>query len=244
MIAIVSSSARERVAFAAVCESRGWPWTECDSVRKLARLLIQMRPRVIILRHKLADGYSDDVLRMLKDAGSGQPPKVIVLLSAGTPSAVEARQVLLGADVVLCDPIRADVVSAYVERFRATRPRLAVESFPADRGTISFAGASVNVVERTLRHGTRNIGLTPREVELIQILSESRGQVVTYEALYSEILGRKFQGDTSNMRVLLGKLGDTCRRVGLTLRSHVDVIPKSGYRLRPAPAQDPTAGAP
>jgi DNA-binding winged helix-turn-helix (wHTH) protein len=74
------------------------------------------------------------------------------------------------------------------------------------------------------------VSLTPREVLLVEVLAGSKGQIVTYETLYSEVLGRRFRGDTSNMRVLLGKLGSSIRPLGLTLQHHVDVIPKTGYR--------------
>src|SRR5207248_9281860 len=62
VIAIVSSHQRERAAFAALCESRAWPCTECDSVRSLKRLLLQTAPKVVLTRHRVVDGYSDDII--------------------------------------------------------------------------------------------------------------------------------------------------------------------------------------
>ena len=64
--------------------------------------------------------------------------------------------------------------------------------------------------------------------------------MVSYETLYDKILHRSFGGDTSNMRVLLGSLAASAARIGLTVRSWVEVIPKSGYRYR---ADGPTAMA-
>jgi hypothetical protein len=58
--------------------------------------------------------------------------------------------------------------------------------------------------------------------------------------LYSEILGRRFAGETSNMRVLLGKLGKTTAKVGLDVRQWVEVIPKLGYRYRSGASGDPS----
>jgi DNA-binding response OmpR family regulator len=234
VIAIISSNARERLAFIALCESGGWPSFECDTVRKARRLLRQMRPNVIVTRDKLGDGYSDDVIRLLEECGLSGYARVIVLIGAGAPSAHEARQVLLGADVVHRDPVRTDVVGAHISRFRSTTKRSnAVRA--SDAQSFPFAGAKVNAAERTLHHSGNTVGLTPREVELIQFLFEARGNVVTYDLLYSEILDRRFRGDTSNMRVLLGKLGASFRSVGLAFRPWVEVIPKTGYRYRVAP---------
>ncbi|MBI4623593.1 MAG: response regulator transcription factor [Verrucomicrobia bacterium] len=236
MIAIVSSNARERSAFAALCESHGWPCVECDSFRALKRLLRRTRPNVILTRHKLGDGYSDDVLALVTEAGRRDFTKAIVLIGAGTPAVPEARQIALGADVVLRDPVRTDVIGAYLAKFRASPPKGPASPRQSGPNQLSFAGATVDVDERTLRSSGKTARLTPREAELVQLLYEARGAIVTYETLYSEILGRRFRGDTSNMRVLLGKLDATFRSVGVALRTCIGVIPKTGYRYTPPAA--------
>jgi DNA-binding response OmpR family regulator len=239
MIHIVSSHPGERRAFVALCASRDWVSLECDSFHAFRRALRQTPPKVVVTRQRLADGYSDDVIATLADAALLPTTKVVVLLAASGTSAQEARQVTLGADLVHRDPVRTDVLLEYIARYRATpapvereRAGPAAESFP-------FLGATVQSMERTIRYRGRSATLTPRQVELIELLVGAPSQVLTYQTLYSEILGRKFRGDTSNMRVLLGKLDATLRPVGLHLRRHVEVIPKTGYRYRPAIA---TAG--
>jgi DNA-binding response OmpR family regulator len=74
-----------------------------------------------------------------------------------------------------------------------------------------------------------------REVELLEILVACPDKVVTYQTLYSEILGRHFRGETANMRVLLGKLTQSFATLGCALRDWIDVIPKGGYRYRSSP---------
>src|SRR3954471_16336552 len=100
MIAIVSHTARERAAFSALCESRGWACTECESVRAFVRLLRRITPKVVLTRHRMLDGYSDDVVAALI---SQRPPpltKIIVLVGAATLPSAEARQLAIGADCV------------------------------------------------------------------------------------------------------------------------------------------------
>jgi DNA-binding response OmpR family regulator len=234
MIHIVSSHPGERRALVALCASRDWVSVDCDSFHAFQRTLRHTPPRVVVTRQRLDDGYSDDVIAMLADAGLLPGTKVVVLLAASGTSAQEARQVTLGADLVQRDPVRTDVLLEYIARYRShpvpverKRASPAADSFP-------FLGAIVQSVERTIHHRGRTATLTPRQVELVELLAAAAGQVVTYQTLYSEILGRKFRGDTSNMRVLLGKLDAALRPVGLRLRRHVEVIPKTGYRYRPA----------
>ena len=234
MIAIVSPAAPERVALAALCESRGWVTTECDSLRALKHLLLRVRPRIVLTRRRLSDGYSDDVLAALASAGQLTTVKVVVLISASTLPAEEARQVALGADCVQRDPVRTDVLLEYLAKYQRLAPRLRRE---APRAVVpkpcQFAGARVDPIARRITCGRKSVHLTPHEVALAELLAESRGGLVAYETLFSEILGRRFRGDTSSMRVLLGKLAVSARGVGVVLRESVEVIPKLGYRYRP-----------
>jgi DNA-binding response OmpR family regulator len=232
MIAIVCSNARERAALAALCEGPGWPYREFDSVRKAARSFPDLRPKVVLTRYKLSDGYSDDVFGLVTQSGLNGTARVIVLVGAGASSALESRQVSLGADVVYRDPVRADVLVAYLARFRNLSGKLSDSGSERPVALLEFAGAKINAIDRTLHHAGKSVPLAPKEVELVQILLELRGRVVTYDVLYSEIIGRRFQGETSNMRVLLGKLGRSFRKVGLDLRPWIEVIPKTGYRYK------------
>jgi len=232
VIAIVSSNSRERAAFAALCDGRDWPWAECDTVAALKKELRQNTPTVVLARHKLADGYSDDAIKLLATAGLLPAVYMIVLIEAGASHVLEARQVALGADYVHRDPVRSDVLLEYLARFRQLATASPAPVPRTGRREFSFAGARLDPTERTLRRGAKHAWLTPREVELAECLFDAQGQVVTYASLYHGVLGRRFRGDTSNMRVLLARLTGSFASLGLALRRHVDVIPKSGYRYR------------
>lgn len=231
MIAIVSSNARERTAFEALCENQQWPVAVCDSLHAFRRFLRHTRPAVILTRHKLADGYSDDVLGLLSAMALRGKAKSIVLLAAGVSSAQEARQVSLGADCVQRDPVRAEVLTAYLRTFQAHSSSSKAGLRPSPKA-FRFAGASIDRQERTLRYQGKRVPLTPREIALIEALIDGSGSLVSYESLYAEVLQRPFRGDTSNMRVLLGRLNTSFHAVGLDLRQHVEVLPKAGYRCR------------
>lgn len=232
MITILSPDARERTALAALCESRKWPVTTCDSLRAFRRSLRGLWPKVVIARQTLSDGYSDDVLRALA-ADSRRIVKLITLLPASAPSQCEARQIALGADCVLRDPLRPNVLAEYLAKYSAQAIKPARTRKP--REALPFAGATLHPTERKLQRGARTVSLTPREVALARLLADSRGETLTYDELFQEILGRRFRGDTSNMRVLLGKLCASAATLGIDLRHWLQVIPKTGYRFAPPP---------
>lgn len=184
------------------------------------------------MRHALADGYSDQVLALLATLGRIGHTRTIVLVEAGTPPELEARQITLGADTVLRDPLRIEVLLAYVARYQHAPPLRPRPRAPAGAHLLEFAGGRLHRTSRTFHRGRRAIQLTPRETELVELLAGGAGEVVTYEILFAEILGRLFHGDTSNMRVLLGKLTRSLARLGIRARDWIAVIPKSGYRYR------------
>jgi DNA-binding response OmpR family regulator len=242
VIAIISTAITERAALASLCESKGWASIECESARASLRIIKRHRPHVLILRHRLVDGYSDDVFAQLVALQLLPEIRVIVLLEAGTPSITEVRQLALGADCVLRNPIRTDVLAAYIGKYLDRNIFSPNKAIRTGETAIPFCGAHLFTSQRTLHYETKAAALTPREVLLIEMLAQSEGILVTYEILYSEIIGRRFCGDTSNMRVLLGKLKASCELLGITLRKHVQVIPKSGYRYETGSFRRPDNG--
>lgn len=228
MILLVDSAEREGAVLVELCASRGWVTEACATVAAALRRIPRLRPRAVILRRTLRDGLAEEVLAALADS----PCRRLVLVPAGTGGAAEARLVGLGADCVLREPVRLEVLLAYLERF-LRGPGPATRSRPR---RLAFGGGWLDPADRTLRRGARRTVLAPREAQLAELLARSPGEVVAYEALYAEILGRPFRGETGNLRVLLGKLHLAAARAGVDTRAWIEVIPKSGYRLRrPAP---------
>jgi DNA-binding response OmpR family regulator len=184
----------------------------------------------VVARHRFDDGFSDDIIAALASSARPFATKLIILLDAGVPTQQEVRQISLGADCVLRNPIRTDVLIAYIDKYLKAPPSPTATQGRSEPLTIEFCGSLFAPLDRTLQYGQKRISLTPREAMLIEMLTQSPGDVATYEQLYGEILGRNFRGETSNMRVLLGKLATSCRSIGLSIRPHIQVIPKTGYR--------------
>lgn len=184
-----------------------------------------------LTRLRLNDGYSDDLISGLKQNNHGPVTRVVVLLPSETLPSVEARQIRLGADCTLRDPVRTEVLLEYLAKFRSRRHAAGASATPP-KTSFPFAGTRVDRVDRQIVHGKRITRLTPREIDLAEALVAAEGQVASYHDLFSEILGRRFRGETSNLRVLLGLLDASTQRVGVKLRDWVEVIPKLGYRYR------------
>lgn len=230
MILILSDSPREASLLGDLCEHRSWPCATGGSIADFKKLAGTTSPRVVVVRQRLVDGYSDDILGELGHRKPSDRPRVIVLMAGTTSIQQEARQVNLGADCVLRDPLRIEVLLEYLAKYR-TRTAAAKTTRPVSLA-FEFAGVQVSPSELLLTRAKRQTRTTPRVVDLLGLLHRLAGQVAPYPLIYSEIFSRRFTGDTSNCRVLVGKAVTDFQRLGVNLRTRIEAIPKSGYRYR------------
>ena len=214
-------------------EGRSRPTCTCASLGQFRTQLRKIRPAIVVARARLLDGYSDDLIALLVRTELVPGTRVLVLAGADCTPRQEARQLSLGADCVLKDPLRPEVLLEYIAKFLRPSPTSAPRPSPAEQ--ILFAGGTIRPDQQRLHCRTRSVHLAPKEIELARLLAESPGKTVTYHFLYGELFHRTFSGDTANLRVLLGKLAASYRKLGLDLRARIRVTPKSGYCYLPPP---------
>ena len=228
MIIVLSSSPREAGALAAIAGRHPRTVLTCSSMAQFRNRLRLNSPAIVVTRTRLVDGYSDDVIALLGQAEAARVTRVIVLAGADCTPRQEARQLSLGADCVLRDPLRPDVLSEYLAKFL---------KMPAGEVKISspqifhLAEAAVLVDSQQLQRDGQSVHLTPKEIELARLLAESQGAILTYDRLYADLFDRGFPGESANLRVLLGKLVASYRRLGIDLRKKIRVLPKRGYQV-------------
>jgi DNA-binding response OmpR family regulator len=236
VIIVVSSSPREARALVALIGSRPRAVYICASIVQFKAQLRKVPPAVVLTRAHLDDGYADDVVALLTEKGFLPGTKIIVLIGADCTPRQEARQLALGADCVLRDPLRPEVLLEYITKFtRADREPRTPMQLPPDR--FSLAGAVFLPDQQTLSRGGRSTHVAPMEIELARLLADSPGKPLTYQLLYGRLFNRAFSGDSSNLRVLLGKLASSYRKLGIDLRATIRVMPKSGYCYNPPPVK-------
>lgn len=229
MIVVVSSTPREANAIAAIASHQPRPACICSSVAEFRARLRTAIPSVVVTRVRLDDGYSDDVLALLAESGRLPGTKVIALAEADCTSGQEARQLSLGADCVLRDPLRPVVLSEYLGKF--LRQRVGPPVNGVEIRHFLLAGVTVMPENLQIQRGKGLIHISPKEIALARMLAESNGKLLTYDLLYDELFHRTFSGDSANMRVLLAKLAASWRRLGVDLRAAIRVTPKTGVSL-------------
>ncbi|OES46739.1 response regulator transcription factor [Domibacillus iocasae] len=135
---------------------------------------------VLVLDWMMPNGNGVDVCRDLRKEGYGG---AILMLTA--KDAVEDRVVGLdaGADDYLVKPFEIDELLA---RLRALARR---NYAPIVEETVSIQGVELNRNGQMIQKGGESIQLSPREFQLLDLLVQNKGRVLTRDVMLDRIWG-------------------------------------------------------
>ena len=146
---------------------------------KAALDLLKEAPDLIILDLGLPDTLGHDLLRTIRARNEGVP--VIVLSSRGD-EASKVQALDLGADDYVTKPFGMDELLA---RMRAAlRHQLQTHG---ERPVFRLGDLSVDLVRRIVKVGTREVRLSPKEYDLLRVLVQHAGKVLTHKFLLGEL---------------------------------------------------------
>jgi two-component system, OmpR family, KDP operon response regulator KdpE len=163
---------------------------------KTAFALLDEKPDLIILDLGLPDMQGLDLLAAIRARNEAVP---IVVLSSRGDESVKVRALDLGADDYLTKPFGMEELLA---RMRAAlRHQLAVQG---ERPAFKLGDLTVDLVRRIVKIGDREVKLSPKEYELLRVLVQHAGKVLTHKFLLGE-LWSDFT-DTQYLRVYVRQL--------------------------------------
>lgn len=153
--------------------------------------------QVIVLDRMLPDFTGIEVLDRIRAAGIAKP---VLILSALGRCAERVEGLDLGADDYLAKPFEPEEL---VARVRALLRR----ADAAARQPIYFHGdLELNVGARTAHRCGRHLALSPKEFEVLKLLMESEGALVTRSMLLRQIWKLNFDPQTNVVDVNLARL--------------------------------------
>jgi two-component system KDP operon response regulator KdpE len=152
-------------------------------------------PEAVILDLVLPDGNGTDVCRELR---SWSDAPVIVLSAVG-----EERQKIAaldaGADDYVTKPFSVDELLA---RLRAVLRRRAPDHEPV----VAIGDLRIDIAERVVTvRGTR-VKLSPHEFDLLRVLAQNRGKLLTHRVLLREVWGPAYQVEAHYLHVYVSHL--------------------------------------
>lgn len=136
-------------------------------------------PALIILDLGLPDVQGHELLRTIRTRNEGVP---IVVLSSRGDEAGKVQALDLGADDYLTKPFGMEELLA---RLRAAlRHQLQVKG---ERPVFRAGDLSVDLVRRIVKVGDRDVKLSPKEYDLLRVLVQHAGKVLTHRFLLREL---------------------------------------------------------
>jgi two-component system KDP operon response regulator KdpE len=146
---------------------------------KVALELIAQKPDLVILDLGLPDIEGLELLRQIRQKNEGVP---IVVLSSRGEEAAKVQALDLGADDYVTKPFGMDELLARIRA--ALRHQLQVHG---ERPVFRVGDLSVDLVRRIVRLGDKEVKLSPKEYDLLRILVQHAGKVLTHKFLLREL---------------------------------------------------------
>jgi two-component system, OmpR family, response regulator RegX3 len=163
------------------------------------------RPDLVLLDVMLPDGSGFEVCRELR-ARSRVP---IIMLTARGEEADRVAGLELGADDYVVKPFSAREL---VARVRAVLRRVAEAGEPKTDGITEIGDLTLDRARRTASFRGEELELSRKEFDLLRLLVDNAGAVVTRERLIDEVWDTNWFGSTKTLDVhvsgLRKKLGD------------------------------------
>ena len=152
-------------------------------------------PEAVILDLVLPDGSGTDVCRELR-TWSKAP---VIVLSAVGEEREKIAALDAGADDYVTKPFGVDELLA---RLRAVLRR----SAPTSEPVIEVGDLTVDVANRAVSRGGERLRLSPHEFDLLRVLAQNRGKLLTHRMLLREVWGPAYQAEAHYLHVYVSHL--------------------------------------
>ena len=188
---------------------------------KVALELLAQGPDLVILDLGLPDIEGHELLRMIRGRNESVP---IVVLSSRGDEAGKVRALDYGADDYITKPFGMEELLA---RMRAAlRHQLQTHG---ERPIFREGDLSVDLVRRIVRVDEKDVKLSPKEYELLRVLVQHAGKVLTHKFLLEELWDNLT--DAQYLRVYVRQLRQKIEK-DPERPHHILTETGVGYRLR------------
>jgi len=203
--------------------AEGYAILEAESAAEASAMVRREKPDLVILDLGLPDMPGHELLAQWRADQVGLP---IVILSSRTDEAGIVKALETGADDYVTKP--------FGMRELAARVRVALRHKLQEQGAAPLfrtGELSVDLVKRIVRVAGREVKLSPKEYEILRLLVQHAGRVLTHRYLLAEVWGGAT--DVQYLRVYVRQLRQKIERLP-DQPQYILTETGVGYRLREA----------
>jgi DNA-binding response OmpR family regulator len=221
LVLLVDDDARIRKAVGTGLTLEGFEVVPASGGRAALAAIEQIEPAVMLLDMTMPDLDGLEVLKRLRAAGSDLP---VCVLSARDEVGDRVAGLEAGADDYVVKPFALEEVVARVHALLRRRPA------PERGEQLRVGDLELDLAGHRALRGGRDLELTRRELELLEIFVRNPGEVISRERLHEEVWGYDFDPKTNVADVFVGyvrrkleadgehRVLHTVRGVGFVLR--------------------------
>jgi two-component system KDP operon response regulator KdpE len=199
----------------------GYDVVEAGTGSEGLRQIAVSAPDVVILDLGLPDMDGKDVIASVR-AWSTVP---IIVLSARDRETEKILALDLGADDYVEKPFSIGELTA---RIRASLRHHAQEAGGATH--VVADGLAIDIIKRLVTRDGAEVRLTPKEYDLLALLAQHPGRVVTHKALLTAVWGPAHLDDLHYLRVFVGQVRSKIEREAAYPKI-IRTEPGVGYRF-------------
>jgi two-component system KDP operon response regulator KdpE len=204
-----------------ILRDAGYEVATASNAHEALEALALRPPDAAIVDLILPDGNGMDICRSIRE-WSAMP---VIVLSAVGDEREKIRALEAGADDYVTKPFGPGELIA---RLGAVLRR-AADGEP-EEPVLRADGLELDLAAHRVTLDGRDVHLTPTEYELLRVLMQARGRLMTHRALLSEVWGPGYADDTQVLRVHIANLR---RKIepDAELRRLIVTDPGVGYRF-------------
>ncbi|HKH42509.1 MAG TPA: response regulator [Solirubrobacterales bacterium] len=210
-------------ALKVILRGAGYVTQQAETKREALDAVSVRPPDAMVLDLILPDGSGVEVCEEVR-RWSGLP---IIVLSAVGDEREKVRALDAGADDYITKPFGTDELLA---RLRAALRRVAEDGEPR----IEIGDLTVDLESRQVSSQGEPVHLTPIEFDLLRVLTQHRGKLVTHRQLLHEVWGPVYETETHYLRVHVAHIRAKIEPEPSRPR-YLITEPGVGYRLRDEP---------
>ena len=201
--------------------TEGYATTEAANARDAIERVKEDKPDLILLDLGLPDMPGHDLLSKWRDELLDLP---ILILSSRTDEAGIVKALELGADDYVTKPFGMKELAARIRV--ALRHRLQQQG---EKPIFQTGELSVDLVKRIVKLGDKEIKLSPKEYDILRVLVQHAGKVLTHQHLLNQVWGGAT--DVQYLRVYVRQLRQKIERTP-DQPQYITTETGVGYRLR------------